>query len=124
MTETPESVDQVHGDERPGHGAGPFVEAVVTQLARGIEEPGAGAQQQVEWLTDRLTSILIRLEQGEPASISKELVLDPLLLASIFQNIDLLYEHRYPHADALSMVTLEAVHEAVEREAADPPPSS
>ncbi len=117
----PDPADQPRLDERPGHGAGPFVQAVVTQLSRGIEEPGAGAQQQVEWLTDRLTSILIRLEQGEPATISEELVLDPLLLASIFQNIDLLYEHGYPHADALSMLTLEAIHEAVEREAGDAP---
>lgn len=110
------AADRVPNDEPPGQGAGPFVQAVVTQLSRGIEEPGAGAQQQVEWLTERLTSILIRLEQGESATISEELVLDPLLLASIFQNIDLLYEHGYPHADALSMLTLEAIHEAVERE--------
>jgi len=115
VTEAPDPADQ----RSPGHGAEAFVQAVVTQLARGVEEAGAGAQQQVEWLTDRLTSILIGVEQGEPAAVAEELVADPLLLASIFQNIDLLYDHGYPHANALSMLTLEAIHEAVEREDTD-----
>lgn len=106
-------------EQRPplsGHEAAPFVGAVVAQLARSIEEAGAGAQEQVDLLTDRLTSILVACEQGDPEPAIRTLTEDPLLLSAIFQNIDLLYAHDYAFADALSMMTLDAVHRAVEAE--------
>lgn len=111
-----DGVESLPGDSRPGHGASSFVEAVVSQLSRGIEEAGAGAQQQVDWLTDRLTSILLACEQGDTQPALKTMIEDPLLLSSIFQNIDLLYTHDYPYADELSMLTLDAVHRATQAE--------
>ena len=108
------------GEAAAGHGspwgAGPFVDAVVAQLARGIDEAGAGAQQQVDDLTDRLTTLLLACEQGEVEEAIVPLVQDTVLLSAVFQNIDLLYAHDYPHADQVSMLTLDAVHRAVEQE--------
>lgn len=103
-------------DPRPGHGAGPFVDAVVAQLSRGFDAAGAGAQQEVDALTDRLARVLEACEQSDPAPVLSTLVEDPLLLSAVFQNIDLLYAHDYPFADAMSMLTLDAVHRAVEAE--------
>lgn len=103
-------------DPRPGHGVGPFVDAVVGQLSRGFESAGAGAQQQVDSLTDRLARVLEACEQGDTEPVLSTLVEDPLLLSAVFQNIDLLYAHDYPFADAMSMLTLDAVHRAVEAE--------
>lgn len=118
MTEeaTDGSAAQREADPRPGHGAGPFVDAVVGQLSRGFENAGAGAQQQVDALADRLARVLVACEQGDTEPVLSTLVDDPLLLSAIFQNIDLLYAHDYPHADAVSMLTLDAVHRAVEAE--------
>lgn|SRR5690606_15362178 len=98
----------------PGPGAGPFVEAVIAQLARGIGVAGAGAQEQLEELADRLASILLAAEQNDTEPAVQLLAEDVTLLSTIFQNIDLLYAHEYPFADALSMMTLDAVHRAVE----------
>lgn len=103
-------------DLRPGHGAGPFVQAVVGQLSRGVQEAGAGAQQRVDELTSRLTTLLLACEQGEPEQAIPALLQDTVLLSAVFQNIDLLYEHDYPFADQVSMLTLDAVHRAVEAE--------
>lgn len=103
-------------DARPGHGAGPFVDAVLAQLARGIDEAGAGAQQQVDALSDRLTSLLLACEQRDDEAAISILLQDALLLSVAFQNIDLLYSHDYPHADRVSMLILDAVHRAVEAE--------
>lgn len=103
-------------DTRPGHGAGPFVDAVVSQLARGVDEAGAGAQQQVDALSDRLASLLVACEQADDDAALSTLLQDALLLSVVFQNVDLLYAHDYPHADRLSMLILDAVHRAVEAE--------
>lgn len=101
-------------DAAPGHGARPFVDAVVGQLARSIEEAGAGAQQRVDELSDLLTTLLLACEQEEVETAASLLVQDTVLLSAVFQNIDLLYAHDYPHADEVSVVTLDAVHRAVE----------
>ena len=101
-------------DTRPGHGAGPFVEAVIGQLARGFDAAGAGAQQQVDALADRLARVLVACEQNDAEPVVATLTDDLLLLSAVFQNIDLLYTHDYPYSDAMSMLTLEAVHRAVE----------
>lgn len=103
-------------DPRPGQGASPFVDAVVAQLARGVAEAGAGAQQRVDELSDLLTTLLLACEQEEVETAASVLVQDTDLLSAVFQNIDLLYDHGYPHADQVSMVTLDAVHRAVEAE--------
>jgi hypothetical protein len=110
------AAERRQSDPRPGHGAGPFVDAVVAQLSRGVDEAGAGAQQQVDSLADRLASVLIACEQRDPEPALTLLVEDPVLLSAVFQNIDLLYAHEYPYADAVSLLTLDAVHRAVEAE--------
>ena len=101
---------------QPGHGTGPFVQAVVGQLSRAMDSAGAGAQQRLDWLTDRLASILVACEQGDEEATVAALIEDPELLSAVFQNVDLLYANDYPHADALSVLTLDAVHRAVEAE--------
>lgn len=104
------------GEGSPGHGVGPFVEAVIDQISRGVDQVGPSGQQRVDALADRLATILIAFEQGVTEPALATLVEDPLLLSSFFQNVDLLYAHAYPHADAVSMLTLEAIHLAVEAE--------
>ena len=103
-------------DTRPGHGAGPFVDAVVAQLGRSIDEAGAGAQQQVDALSDQLASLLLACERGDDETAVSTLLQDALLLSLVFQNVDLLYVHDYPHADRVSLLILDAVHRAVEAE--------
>ena len=36
---------------------------------------------------------------------------NPVLLSVVFQNIDLLYEHGYPGADALSVAVMSALEQ-------------
>jgi len=74
----------------PGYGAGPFVDAVLAQLARGIGDAGLGAQERLDELADRLTSILLAAEQNDAESAVPLLSEDVTLLRTIFQNIDLL----------------------------------
>lgn len=94
----------------------PFVTAVVSQLARVMDVDDAESAQRVELLADLVTEIVMAVESGETGLAVPDLAADPLLLATFFQNIDLLYSHSYEHADALSMLTLEAIHHAVEAE--------
>lgn len=116
MTRDPESAAARKVDPGRDDGAAAFVDAVVAQLSRNVESAGAGAQQRVDELSDRLASILLAGEQGGTEPALGILLEDPLLLSAIFQNIDLLYARGYPHADAVSMLTLDAVHRAVEAE--------
>lgn len=65
-----------------------------------------------------VAGMVLAAEAGEVATVREKLASDPAMLSSFFQNVDLLYAGDYVHADALAMLTLEALHEAVEREGA------
>ena len=82
----------------------PFAEAIVAQLEGRPEEE----------LAEHLAGILLAC--GSPAGAGRgevaALASDPELLASFFQNVDLLYGARHAHADAVSGLTMEALHEA------------
>lgn len=62
----------------------------------------------------RLAAILHAAERGAEEEAVSLLENEPLLISSIFQNADLLYQHEYPAADAVSMATLTAIHRAAE----------
>lgn len=99
-----------------GGGAESFVEAVVTQLSRALDGAGPGTQQQLDGLAGQLTSFLLACERGSADSAVQVLLAEPLLLSTVFQNVDLLYAHDYPHADAVGLATVDAVHRAAEEE--------
>lgn len=118
MTLPPEpgSGTEAHGVLGPDHRAATFLRAVSSQLARAIDVDPEGDPQLVESLPGRVVAILLAVEEDRPAAALELLAADPVLLSTFFQNIDLLYETAYSFADAVGMLTLEAIHHAVEAE--------
>lgn len=107
---------EVEGVLGPDHRAAPFLRAVTSQLARAIDVDPEGDPQLVESLPGRVVAILLAVEEERAAAALELLSADSVLLSTFFQNIDLLYETAYSFADAVSMLTLEAIHHAVEAE--------
>lgn len=62
----------------------------------------------------RLAAVLHAAERGAEEEAASLLEAEPLLLSSVFQNADLLYQQEYPAADAISMAVLHAIHRATE----------
>lgn len=96
----------------------PFAEAVTAQLAHPlgteVEDP-AEAEARAAL---RIGDLLFLCEDPARASEAVELLAtDPVLLAAVFQNADLLFLHAHPFADVLSMRTLEALHRTDDRDA-------
>lgn len=98
----------------------PFLEAVVQQAALPLGEavPVAEAPERERRTTEQVVELLLVArsamgEQGEkyPDEAAERLRAHPLLLAAFFQNIDLLYQHGYPHADAVSLLIMRALEE-------------
>jgi hypothetical protein len=83
-----------------------FIAAVVTQLAgtpdAAVEGEDAG---------QRVGALLAAAARGgaEGTAAARALADDHVFLASVFQNVDLLYAHDHPNADALSLVVMEAL---------------
>ena len=71
--------------------ARPFVEAVVVQL-----------QSTVSRTADSELDL-------ESPHLAERLAMDTLLLSVFFQNIDLLYAHDYPGADAVALAVMTAI---------------
>ena len=90
------------------------MEAVVLQLSRVEEAEGDADTFRTDGLARLLAAVLHAVERGAEEDAANLLENQPLLISSIFQNVDLLYEHGYPAADALSLATLTAIHRAVE----------
>lgn len=86
----------------PGLAALPFLESAARQLA-GLPEP---AERVVALLELAATP---REAGGGPEAAAAALAEDPVLLAVLFQNVDLLYAHGYPGADTVSLAVMEAV---------------
>jgi hypothetical protein len=81
----------------------PFLEAAARQLAHQPE-----AREQL--------AALLRLAQegastGGPQRAAEQMAGNPVLLSVVFQNIDLLYAHDYPGADALSTSVMSALEQ-------------
>ncbi len=79
----------------------PFLEAAVRQLAHQPE-----AREQLAGLLHLAQE---QSSTGGPQRAAEQMVRNPVLLSVVFQNIDLLYEHGYPGADALSTVVMSAL---------------
>lgn len=99
-------------DER--RSAAAFIEAVVRQLAYPpcADDPGAAPtsrSQIAEEVTDLLRLAQDSVPDTESRHLAARLAEDPTLLSIFFQNIDLLYEHAYPGADALSRAIMGAI---------------
>ena len=86
-----------------GEPAIPFARAVLRQIVRAGGSPGPAAAA---------IAGIVREARGEGAAAA--LALDHPLLSAFFQNIDLLYDHGYAEADAVSAMVLHALHLAVE----------
>ena len=100
----------------------PFVEAVTLQLSRAVEpEVATGSHNRLLDLTGRLSAVLDAVSRGMDDAAASMLAEEPLLLSSVFQNADLLYQHDVPFADRLGMVTLTAIHSAAEAPEASAP---
>ena len=54
-------------------------------------------------------AVLVAGRQAAPARAAARLAGDAPLLAAAFQNVDLLYAHRCPRADAVSLLVMGAV---------------
>jgi hypothetical protein len=93
-------------------GAVPFGETVVLQLAHplGVAAPDDAATLE-RGVADRVVALL-EASVADPhfaARAAVELAGDPVVLAAFFQNLDLRDRRRWPHADAVSMLVLEAM---------------
>jgi hypothetical protein len=111
------------------HAALAFAEAVAVQRARplgGAPLPEAEQQRLDTAVAERVTR-LVHAANGHaahtpgtvpaPPAPTAELRSDPVLLAAVFQNIDLLYRDGYPHADTVSDFVMRALSRACERAA-------
>lgn len=94
----------------------PFLEAVVRQLAYPLGGSSPLSEREArEQVTELLRLAREPSSTGEPQGgalrAAEQMVRNPVLLSVVFQNIDLLYEHGYPGADALSVAVMTAVGE-------------
>jgi hypothetical protein len=99
----------------PAPGLEPFVRAVVRQLAGSTVPDPSGAAGDPDARTEAAVRRLVgaAVEGGSTAALGAELAGDVPLLASFFQNVDLLYAHGYADADAVSALIMAAL-EALE----------
>jgi hypothetical protein len=99
------SVDERMEEQRA---ALPFLEAAARQLG------GSSAmleREAKEWLTELLRLAQEHASEGGPQRAAEHMAGNPVLLSVIFQNIDLLYEHGYPGADAISVAVMSALEQ-------------
>jgi hypothetical protein len=95
-----------------GNPALPFTAAVAVQLAGRESNRGLLDDAWLEAVVEPVLAVLRAAEADESERAEQRLVADLPLLSAVFQNIDLLYEHAAPVADAVSRATLQALHEA------------
>jgi hypothetical protein len=84
--------------------AEPFVAAVVRQIAEPFATP-AEDRPDAEGLRRRILHLLGKSVDDA----GRELAADVVLLASFFQNVDLLYEHGFARADHVSAAIMRAM---------------
>jgi hypothetical protein len=95
------------------HRAARFIDAATSQVARATGSPGT---QPPDPIAERIAGMIRAVEQGDSESVRTALSADPVILAAFFQNVDLLYTDSHEHADVVSMVILEALHHATEKD--------
>ena len=97
-----------------------FAEAVFAQLVG----PAGALRSAPPAVRDALALHLLDLVLGSAAGAADDLLAlrllaEPPLAAAFFQNLDLLYAHDSPHADAMSAVLMRALELAAAAERAD-----
>lgn len=104
---------------RGGAAEEPFVQAVAGQVTDALPHTvGPAAQSGDAARRDAALRVRRYLEAADAivagrdmaAPWAESLAAEPVVLSSFFQNVDLLYDHRSPLADAVSGLILEAVH--------------
>jgi hypothetical protein len=95
-----------------------FAESAIRQCAYPLGEPAV--HQPCEAETTAMEAVLAVLRSAaatDPprrgmlpgAESEAHLERDPILLAAVFQNVDLLYRHGFPHADGVSALVMQAL---------------
>ncbi|HEV2149208.1 MAG TPA: hypothetical protein VGR37_17535 [Longimicrobiaceae bacterium] len=93
----------------------PFLEAAAGQLAAplrvGGRTPAPGELRVAAECVLRLLRLAASPEEagGGPEAAGARLAADPLLASVLFQNVDLLYEAGFRHADAVSLAVVHAL---------------
>jgi hypothetical protein len=84
-----------------------FLAAVVAQAALplGLRVP----EPELAGRESRVASLALAVLDPADAAAAERLRGEPVLLAAFFQNIDLLYRHGYPRADAVAMLVMRAL---------------
>lgn len=95
-----------------GAAALPLVAAIAGQIARASDS--ASPTDEERQVAERVVAVLrlahrTRSADAGPEPAGELLAGDVALLAAFFQNVDLLYEHGYAHADAVSLAVMHAV---------------
>lgn len=108
MTEPRDPLEILASDLRDSPSALPFARAVFTQLARGPGAYAASSAPEIDSLARRISRMFHAAESGD-SSIGDELAAQPLIAAAFFQNIDLLYDSRFPRADLVSVAIGQAL---------------
>ena len=97
-------------------GAIPFAEAVLAQLT-GPAGAFAGAPHTArDALELHLADVVLAAAATDPDELARRLLAEPPLAAAFFQNLDLLYTHTSPHADAVSALLMRTLELAAEHE--------
>ena len=92
----------------------PFAEAVLAQLV-GPAGALAGAPPAArDALAVHLADVI--LSSADAAAGAPRLLAEPPLAAAFFQNLDLLYTHESPHADAVSLLVMRTLELAAEQD--------
>jgi hypothetical protein len=90
----------------------PFAEAVVAQVAHPLGGPPVARPARRERAVGRRVLRLLEGSVGTAAEVeraARALAAEPPLLSAAFQNVDLLYAHRCPAADRVSLLVMGAI---------------
>ena len=98
-------------------GAIAFAEAVFAQLLGPAGALGSAPPAARDALALQLTDLLLDSASGaSDDALAERLLAEPAVAAAFFQNLDLLYEHPSPLADAVSALLMRALEIAAARE--------
>ena len=93
--------------------ARPFAEAVLDELT-GLGPFSAHERRRLE---SEIHGLVHGARTGaRPEALAERLLSEPALAASFFQNVDLLYTHAYPGADAVSGLIVRVLEIAMQDE--------
>ena len=102
-------------------GALRFAEAVFAQLTGPAGALGAAPPAARDALALHLSELLLSAPAvGENDALALRLIAEPPLAAAFFQNVDLLYRHDSPRADAVSALLMRALEIAAAEEESGP----